>query len=266
MCALQESFYNLYALTACAQQSLEGSTQPRPRMGSYTHHVHDDGQLIRNGLGSQLNHAKDTCGRGVGDCVLPTGPGCPPAATGRPHADRSGSSRSRRPTTRCTASACWGRPGGRRGPSPAGTPRTSLQAGHRCGRLRHEWPPGRGSSRDRSRVQAGERRPLPPQVSWCSLLARMYRKRRRARVNWETVFASAEPLGRREHADGYPTSPAGDTAAPVTSSRAASPRRVQSGPRRRVSVDTPPRPGNPQEATLLPDPGLPGTHITPRCI
>lgn len=42
-------------------------------------------------------------------------------------------------------------------------------------------------------------------------------------MNWETVFASAEPLGRREHADGYPTSPAGDTAAPVTSSQSSIP-------------------------------------------
>ena len=213
-CALQESFHNLYALNACAQHSLEGSTQPRPRTGSYAHHVHDDSQLICDGLGSQLHHAEDTCGRGMRDCVLPMGPGCPQATSSRPHADRSGSSRSRRPTTRCTASACWGWPGGRRGPSPAGTPRTSLQAGHRCSRLRHKRPPGKGSSRDRSRVQAGDRQPLPPQVSWCSLLARMYRKRRRAKVNWETVFASAEPLGRREHAEGCPSCPAGDTAAP----------------------------------------------------
>ena len=51
-------------------------------------------------------------------------------------------------------------------------------------------------------------------------------------MNWETVFASAEPLGRREQAEGGPPPrPAGDTAAPGHSSQSSTPLQGQEQPK-----------------------------------
>lgn len=105
--------------------------------------------------------------------LLDRAPILPPAIAIYPHTDRSGSSRSHRPTTQCTAWACWGWPGGRRNPSPVGTRETTLQVGHRhiCNTSSHQA--GAQPEIKSTLKLENKRQPLPSQVAWYNFFQRM---------------------------------------------------------------------------------------------
>lgn len=61
---------------------------------------------------------------------------------------------------------------------------------------RHQHTGHRAAAQPETKTHDPSWQTLPPQVASCSFLEKMYRKRSSARVNWEIIFASAEPLGR----------------------------------------------------------------------
>lgn len=132
----------------------------------------------------------------------------------------------------------------------------------------HTGPLGWSSTRDKTHVRAeNEQQTLPPQISWCSFLQRMYRKRSSTRVNWEMVFASADPL------EG--TVPVRAGACPSCGDSRGSPKRIFFPEQPRglslTVLSRAAQGGDPHQDTrpsrgppLPPIPRISWTHITPR--
>lgn len=174
-----------------------------------------------------------------------------------------GKARSKKPAQSCRHS---------RDHPAAGTETHRQHTGH--------WARAQPEIRPTSKLE-NEQQTLPSQIVWCSFFQRMYRKRSRTRVNWEMVFASADPLGG--------TVPVRAGACPSCRDSCGSPKRIffpeqprgpsltvlsraaQGGDPHRDTRPSrgPPLPSRPGKASgrSPPSPPIPRiswTHITPR--